>query len=318
MQREVPGDPAGDGASFVRSVVGHPLFRSSGVAHGRGTDFRWAIVDPERYPLYVWRRSSPAGWSYRRTARALDAAIFTNGPMMGRRLPDGAKLTRSRVPVEFALWTAAGVAAGLGLAHLPGLRHGWLLGGAAGAAAAWKRTFTGWVPCGGIRGQADGIDDRRDFDNEGAGHAWLGRFGREFASYRIGAGDLPAGVEEAAGGLILLVLDFKVVATRAGDPGYRRDFAELAAKKGVVAWGLVPSGGTTTGGAASEAGVLIVLGGRRLDAATAAAVLISIGTRDAVATDQSGSVMMGSGRTCLLRGPSLPRQSIQLYGLCCR
>jgi hypothetical protein len=318
MRREAPADPARAGASFVRSVTDDPAFRSAGVAHGRGTDCRWAVVDPERHPLYVWRRSCPAGWSYLRTARALDAAIFTNGPMMGRRPPAGWKVTRSRVPVEFALWTAAGVAVGTGLARLPGLRHGWLLGGAAGTAAAWKRTFTGWVPCGRVRGRAGGIDDRRDFDNEGAGHAWLGRSGREFASYRIGDGDLPAGVEEGAGGLILLVHDFTVVGRRAGDPGYRRDFAELAAKKGVVAWALVPSAGTATGGPATGAGVLVVLGGRRLDAAAAAAMLVSIGARDAVATDQSGSVMMGSGRACQLRPPSLPRQSMQLYGLCCR
>jgi hypothetical protein len=317
MPRDVPGDPARAGASFVRSVVDHPAFRSAGVAHGRGTDCRWAVVDPQRHPLYVWRRRAPVGWSYLRTARALDAAIFTNGPMMGRRLPGGWKVTRSRVPVEFALWTAAGIAT-VGLARLPGPRRGWLLGGAAGSVAAWTRTFTGWVPCGSVHGRADGIDDRRDFDNEGAGHAWLGRFGRQFASYRIGDGDLPAGVEEGTGGLIRLVHDFTVVGRRAGDPGYRRDFADLAAKKGVVAWGLVPSRGTTTGGPATGAGVLVVLGGRRLDAAAAAAVLVSIGTRDAVATDQSGSVMMGSGRTSFLRAPSLPRQSMQLYGLCCR
>jgi hypothetical protein len=51
---------------------------------------------------------------------------------------------------------------------------------------------------------------------------------------------------------------------------------------------------------------------------SAAAILTAIGTRDAVATDQSGSVLMGSGRKCILRPPSPPRQSMQLYGLCCR
>jgi hypothetical protein len=316
MPREVPGDPAGDGASFIPSVVSHAEFRSAGVAHGRGRDCRWTVVDPERHPLYVWSRTLPGGWSYVRTARALDAAVFTNGPMMGRRLPRGRKMTRSSVPLEFAIWAAVGTAVGLGVARTAGLRGSWLLGGVAGGAIAWRRTLTGWVPCGRVRSRADGLDDRRNFDHEGDRHAWFGRFGGDFASYRIDGGDLPAGIEEGAGGLILLVRDFTVVGRQVGDPGYCRDFAEDSHKKGVVAWGLVPGGPAAH--PAQGAGVLIVLGGRRLRAAAAAAILQAIGTRDAVATDQRGSVLMGSGRECVLRPPSLPRQSMQLYGLRCR
>jgi hypothetical protein len=322
MPHEVPGDPARDGASFVASVVGRAEFRSEGVAHGRGTDCRWSVVDPERHPLYVWRRDPRVGRSYVGTARALDAAVFTNGPMMGRRLPGGRKVTRSRVPLEFALCAAVGTAAGLGVARLAGPRQGWLLGGVAGGAVAWRRTLTGWVPCGRVRGRAGGIDDRRNFDDEGSGHAWLGRFGREFASYRIDGGDLPDGVEEGTGGLILLVRDFAVVGGEADDAGDGRDLARLGHKHGVVAWGLVPVPGPAPGvpgvPSATGAGVVVVLGGRRLGTATAAAILQAMGARAAVATDQSGSVLMGSGRRCVLPPPSLPRQSIQLYGLCCR
>jgi hypothetical protein len=319
MFPELSGDPARDGASFVSSVLRHPAFQAAGVAHGRGAGFRWAVVAPERHPLYVWKRSAPASWSYVRTARALDAVLFTNGPMMGRRLTGGRKVTRSRVPVEFALWAAAGAgvgAASAGLAGLPGRRYGRHVGGTAGTAAgiavAWKRIFTGWVPCGRVRGQADGTDDRRNFDHEGARHAWLGRSGVEFATYGIGDGDLPAGVTEGTGGLILLLHDYRIAGRRPGDPGYRRDFAELAAKKGVVAWALVPTGN------GADSGVLLVLGGRRMDALTAANMLRCIGARDAVATDQSGSIMMGSGHRCVLPAPSLPRQAMQVYGLCCR
>jgi hypothetical protein len=309
---EVPGDPARDGRSFIPSVVGHPAFDSAGVAHGRGAGgARWAVVDPQRHPLCMWGRPGRAGWSYGRTARGLDAVLFTNGPMMGKRLPGGRKLTRSRVPVDFALWTVAGGAAGGRLAG-PRSALGRAVGAAAGVVVAWGRTFTGWEPCGRVRGSTAGIEDTRDFDQEGPRHAWFGRTGRDFASYRIDDGDLPAGVEEGTGGLILLVKDHRVVDRQPGAPGYRRDFAELATKKGVVAWGLVPTG---PGGGT---GVLVVLGGRRLDAAGAAATLQSIGTRDAVATDQSGSVMMGSGRRYFLPRPALPRQCMQLYGLSCR
>ena len=152
----------------------------------------------------------------------------------------------------------------------------------------------------------------RNFDDEGARHAWFGRSEVEFASYGIGDGDLPADVKEGTGGLILLLHDYRIVGQRVGDLGYRRDFAELAAKKGVVAWALVPTGDGT------DSGVLVVLGSRRMDAATAASALRCIGARDAVATDQSGSIMMGSGRTRVLPTPSGPRLSMQVYGLYCR
>jgi hypothetical protein len=318
LRPEVPADPARDGAAFVSLVTRHPAFRAAGVAHGRGAGCQWAVVDPERHPLHVWKRSAPTGLSYGRTARMLDAALFTNGPMMGKRLAGSGQVTRSRVPAEFGLWVAVGtgLGAGTGLACLWRWRRGWWFGGtvglAAGALVAWRRSFTGWVPCGQVHGQADGIDDRRNFDCEGARHAWLGRFGSEFASYRIGDRDLPAGIEEGMGGLIRLLDDYQIVGREAGDPRYRRDFAELAAKKGVVAWALVPIGD------GPDVGVLVVLGGRRLDAASAASVLHSVGARDAVATDQGGSIMMGRGTEWILPAASLPRQSMQVYGLYCR
>ena len=318
MLPEVPGDPARDGAAFVSSVTRHPVFRAAGIGHGRGAGYRWAVVNPERHPLHIWKRSAPAGWSYGRTARLLDAALFTNGPMMGKRLAGGAKVTRSRVPAEFGWWVAvgAGLGAGAGLAGPWRSRRGRWFGGtigiAAGALLAWRRSFTGWLPCGQVHSQAGGINDRSNFDREGARHAWLGRFGTEFASYQIGDGDPPAGVKEGTGGLIRMLDDYQIVGRRAGDPRYRRDFAELAAKTGVVAWALVPIGDGL------DAGVLVVLGGRRRDTAWAARVLHGIGARDAVATDQGGSIMMGRGDAWILPAASLPRQSMQVYGLYCR
>ena len=318
MLREVPADPARDGAAFVSLVTRHPVFQASGVAYGRRAGYRWAVVDPERHPLHVWTRSAPGSWSYGRTARMLDAVLFTNGPMMGKRLAGCGKVTRSRVPAEFLLWMAAGAGLGAaaGLAGLPRWRRGGWFGGTvgivAGALVAWRRSFTGWVPCGQVLGQAGGIDDRRNFDREGARHAWLGRFGMDFASYQIGDGDLPADIKEGIGGLIRLLHDYQIVGRQAGDLRYCRDFAELAAKKGVLAWALVPVGH------GPDLGVLVVLGGRRLEARRAASLLHGIGARDAIATDQGGSIMMGGGNRWILPAPSLPRQSMQIYGLYCR
>jgi hypothetical protein len=311
VSADVGANPLLDGPGFLSIAMTHPNFRAIGSISGRIADTAWAVVDPQRHPLFVWARASRLPGSYARSAQALDAVVVTNGPMMGKRLPGGRKVTRSWLPVEFALRGAIGASAGV----LAGSRRrtpgpDGLIGAAVGVAIAAARSFTRWMPCGTVRGA--GVDDRRNFDSEGARHAWFGRRpGTGFDAYGIGDGDLPADVVEGMGGLILLVRDYLVVGRVPGEPGYRRDFAELGRKRGVVAWGLLPAAG------GSDTGVLVVLGGRGLDAVTAADALVSMGARDAVATDQSGSVLMGSRHTWLLRRPNLLRQSMQNYGLCC-
>lgn len=323
---------APDGLSFLPDVLADPHFLAAGIVHGRDHDCWWAVVDPLRHPLGVWKKRASCLAAYGRSAQALEAAVFTNGPMMGKRVGP-AKLTRGSAAREFAKWTVAGAIGGVLAASGLGLSYLAVIGGAAaGLAHASKRVFTDWVPCGAVFGRAEGIDDRRIFDGET--HAWFGRFATCFSSYRIAPGDLPQGVCEGLGGLILLVRDFRMASTRIGDPAFDRDYAHLSKKKGVVAWGLVPldlweasdrvgepGAGEPSPEAAPTApldGVIVVIGGYALDCETAAARFCAIGTRDAVAMDQSACIMMGTGRHCVIGPPPLHRQGMQLYGLYCR
>jgi hypothetical protein len=346
LSRSVQADLARDGLLFIPNVLADPHFLAAGVAYGHDHDSWWAVVDPLRHPLRVWKKRVPRLAAYGRSAQALEAAIFTNGPMMGKRFGPRRKLTRGSAAWEFAKWTVAGTIGGLLAASGWGWSYLGGIGGAAvGMAHASRRVFTNWVPCGAVYSHDDGIDDRRTFDDET--HAWIGRFARDFSSYCIAPGDLPQGVCEGLGGLILLVQDFKMAGTKIGDPAFNRDFAQLSKKKGVVAWGLVPldrergvaRGGSYLRGARNRAnaraqgadgpspdttrtqpleGVIVVIGGRTLDCEIAAARFCSIGTRDAVAMDQSACIMMGTARHFMIGPPPLHRQEMQLYGLYCR
>jgi hypothetical protein len=310
----VDADIERDRGSFVRNVVGGEPFRSHGIALGRGFRCHWSVVDPRLHPLHVWCRSGTRWDAYGRSATRLDASVFTNGPMMGKRL-GRRKLTRERAAWELARSGAAGAVAGFGAGGASGSRgrYGTALSGAALAGAAmWRRIFTGWIPCGVVLGREAGIADLRDFAHEGAGHSWFGRYATGFESYAVGSGHPAEGVVEGLGGVISLVRDFQPPSRTPGPGAYDADFAGLAHKKGVAAWALVPLE------SADLPGVLVALASRTLDADAAASLLCSIGTRDAVAMDQGGSVMLGSGRTFAVGPPPLHRQAMQTYGLCCR
>jgi hypothetical protein len=346
LSRSVPGDLARDGLLFVPNVLADPHFLAVGVADGHDHDCWWAVVDPLRHPLCVWKKRVTRLAAYGRSAQALEAAIFTNGPMMGKRFGPTRKLTRGSAAWEFTMWTVAGAIGGLIAASGWGSSYlGGIVGAAVGLAYASRRVFANWVPCGAVYSRDGGIDDRRIFDDET--HAWFGRFASDFSSYCIAPGDLPQGVCEGLGGLILLVRDFKTASTKIGDPAFNRDFAQLSKKTGVVAWGLVPLDRDHSVARCSSylrdaqnrasawlqgadkpspdttrtqrlEGVIVVIGGHTLDCEIAAARFCSIGTRDAVAMDQSACIMMGTARHFMIGPPPLHRQEMQLYGLYCR
>lgn len=309
---EQRADLAGEGVSFIPKAIDDPDFLASGVVYGGNDDCWWAVVDPRVHPLYVWKKAGTYGSS----AQTLNAAIVTNGPMMGKRLGTR-KVTRGSVPWTFAKWTIVGIIAGWTIAG-----HGWPtiagllagIGGAAmGVAYSWTRIFMNWSPCGTVYSRDADIDDRRNFDDEGKTHAWMGRFARDFASYQIGPGDLPRGVREGVGGLIMLVRDFIPAYQKLGDAAFK-DFANLSLNTGVVAWGLVPLNKGDKGG-----GVIVVVGSQKaLDCEAMAARLCSIGIRDAVAMDTRACSMMGTARRFMIGPPPPHRQAMQLYGLYCR
>lgn len=319
-----------DGALFIPKVVSDSRFARQGVLWGSASDCLWAVLNPRAHPLFVWRKAGSAPPAYGRSSRSLDATIFTNGPMMGKRSGLTGKQTRVSAAAELAVWPLLGAAGGLLVCRASQRHHlTALLGTIGGAALGTTRVFTGWIPCGIVSGRHDMVDDRRDFDREGQRHAWIGRFADDFNSYRIGQGDLPLSVREGLGGLILLLQDFSLPSTRPGDPSFSPDFLELAHKRGVVAWGLVPLVGNrlldksfsdyaSVPAEPRLEGVLIVAGSACLDAESMAARLRSIGVRDAVATDQRASIMVGSRAHFMIGPPPLHRQLMQLYGLACR
>ncbi|RBP14138.1 hypothetical protein DFR50_110164 [Roseiarcus fermentans] len=290
-----------DGAAFIAKVVGRADFAANGILLGSRDGRHWAVVDPRRHPLQVWRKKP--GAFYANSARDLNAAIFTNGPMMGKRV-GMLKITRGAVVTVVAGATAIGALAGLAVGR------NWvsgLIGAAVCAGAAWIRVFADWTPCGTVCGRDQGVLDRRNFDDEADAHAWIGRFGQDFASYRIGRGDLPPDACEGLGGLVLLLADYAPASGRIGDRSYHRDFAQLGRKEGVVSWGLAPG---------HE--VIAVIGGKTMNAADVAAIHRSIGARDAVAMDLNACSMMGSAGRFFIGPPPWHRQSMQIYGLCCK
>ncbi|HLH97146.1 MAG TPA: hypothetical protein VKW08_18705 [Xanthobacteraceae bacterium] len=301
--------------AFISRLIHDPAFVSTGAVHAQADGCWWSVVHPRAHPLRVWRTSAPLG--YGRTGLELDAAVFTNGPMMGKRDGSGVKITRRSAGIMFAGLPIAGIMAGLLVTRLwPGLPSPFYrlcaIGGAAlGGLLAVCAVFRNWIPCGAIRSMRSGIDDNRNFDQEGDTHAWFARWGEDFASYRIGTGTLPDGAREGLGGLILLVRSFVPSSNVPGAPGFDRDFAQLSEKTGVVAWGLLPLRRHGLDG------VILVVGSQHLDCRAITAKLRLLGVRDAVAMDQSGCIMMGTGGHFMIGPPPLYRQAMQTYGLCC-
>jgi hypothetical protein len=213
---------------FIPKLVADSGFLRAGVAYGYDDDCWWAVVDPRVHPLYVWKKHGRGMTAYSSSAQALNAAIFTNGPMMGKRLGPMRKLTRSSVSWAFAKWASAGMIGGLVAGRWLHLRYLCGIGGAAiGIAYAWRRSFTNWIPCGIVYSHDAGIDDRRNFDDEGKTHAWFGRFASDFSSYCIGDGDLPKGVREGLGGLVRLVKNSVPAGKNIDDAAFNCDFAQL-------------------------------------------------------------------------------------------
>ncbi len=278
----------------------------------RGSAFRritagWvAVVDTDRHSLGVWSRGARA---YVPTATALDAVVFTNGPMMGRRVA-GVKLTRRSAAAGIALSAALGGGAAASTVAARGVRSARRAAAGAGvaASAAMNLAFSDWTACGAINGP-DPVAPDRSFDAEGAGHGWIGRFGDGFAAHRIGFGDLPVDALEGVGGLLLLIQSGLAV-TSADADAPASDLRTLGDKPGIVAWALLPR-------RAGDGGMIVVLGSETATATAATHALVDLGVTGAVGTDQGGSVTFGVGPHCLIR-PARHRQKMQTHGLCCR
>ena len=295
----------GEWTDAVRGALERPSFKSSGVAEGGDGSFSWVLVDPARHPLVVWERRPGSPRSYAATARALDAAVFSNGPYVGR-------IGRAAVAARMGGCVAAGAAGGAALARRRAVGVGF--GAVAGVAAGWWVALTGWEPCGFVHSEQAGVDDRRDWRGEGRTHGWIGRGGEGFESYGVGLGNPPDGLREAMGGLIPLIVDGTVLGAEPTAPSYHPDYARSRTKKRLVTWSLLPTPDSPHG-----SGALLVVATRNRGASAGLAThLLDLGVSGAVATDSSGCAMLGRGRRFVLGPPSPHRQAVQQYGLCCK
>ena len=83
MPKYSPYDITKDGSNFIPEVLNDIDFRRNGVLYGVNDGLYWAVVNPRRFPLYVWHKPIDNQIrAYAKTAQALGAVAFTNGPMM--------------------------------------------------------------------------------------------------------------------------------------------------------------------------------------------------------------------------------------------
>ena len=77
-----------DGANFIPNVQKQKDFVQNQYLYGRDNNVYWAVVDPIKYPLYVWQKAGAGGaiakfaMNYIESAHKLGAIVYTNGPQM--------------------------------------------------------------------------------------------------------------------------------------------------------------------------------------------------------------------------------------------
>jgi hypothetical protein len=292
-----------EGKKFVTTVLNDPNFKKDGFLYGHKPDWLWwAAVDGARHPLYVWEKSGIA--NYPESAKKLGSAAFSNGPMMANP-----SLSSPRPP-------------SLGPVH----------------------------------GDHHKVDDK----GAGNVDAWLYLFGRKtaapsgivFTDYEIKKSDDPKGYTEVITALIPLVVNSQPCSVHpkkggVADPMFNEGYRDLIegqpghdGNKRVDGWALVPVAAASTAGddkqndtkgekstdpggaAATASGGIVLAIGTVWDGhiKEIVSILVSIGTRDAVAMDGSTSVMLGEHGEAWFTpegGAGTVKNIWQKYGFCC-
>jgi len=261
---------------LVPNVLLDQAFQATGIYIGQDGALHYAVIDPRRHTINVWTRLMPVH-GYEGTARILGSHYFTNGPQMEPPLGTG------KIATFFGL-------------VLPIYNRFW---------RPYGRVISGG------RVLHPGVWNTKDhFGRTGRGH---------FSDYVI-APD-PAAGQEAIGGLVRLVNAGAVVTSP--------DTITLGAAVGICAWGLCPLSPVPTDGWLTELpwidpnesdeldGLIIVAGSDQQGFnPNMGAMLLAVGVKDAVATDGSDSVIMGSGTTFYVRC-ALVKDGIQRWGFAC-
>lgn len=288
MPRQPTPQMGVDRAAFLARVLDHPEMRSAGLVVGRerfhGRRLDWAVLDPRRHTLYVWRKD---GDSFPVAARALGASVFTSGPFTNHA---GGSPVKATVKV--------------GLDVLAACRRPSTL--RASTHDALVRHYRAPKPLGHVIGARDGICETA-VDRPRVSHFGR-RDGTAFADYVIARGD-PDGLVEAIGGL------YRPLA------GYQPYSGDRVLRTGY--WGLAPlrdnpvAHGRAVDDALEEGCEgLIVFAAGRANTGRLAALLASVGVRDAVQIDGGDSLLLGFGRTVVV-GRWMPvwKRVLQVWGV---
>jgi hypothetical protein len=288
MARQPTPQMGVDRAAFLARVLDHPTMRTAGLLAGRerfhGFRLDWVVLDPRHHTLYVWRKAQD---SFPAAGRALGASVFTSGPFTNHAGGSPVKAT-----VKIALEVLAAC------------RHPKSLPEA--TRAALVRHYQARNPLGHVIGTREAVDETA-VDRPRVSHFGR-RDGTAFTDYVIGRGD-PAGLAEAVGGLFRPLADYEPYT---GDRVLRTGY-----------WGLDPQRGNPVahGRALDDAlaagcdGLVVFVAGRA-HTGRLAALLASVGVRDAVQVDGGDSLLLGRGATVVI-GRWMPvwKRLLQVWGV---
>jgi hypothetical protein len=216
-------------------------------------------VNPRKHPFYVWKKAGQNDDSYQKSAEALGAVVFTNGPMMAGFSPDEIK---KKLLKAFGFWGLIGLAggallgaiicaltAGVGCA-LWAVLMGIAVGGTAGIAGAGAKVISileGGIPFNVIQGRHHGINDSGA--NVNGNLVWFGRkVPVDFSSFQVGRGVPVTGLVEMSAGLIPAVMNWVVMSDIPGKPNFNQAYANLKRAAGTSVWALIPLGATLPAG----------------------------------------------------------------------
>jgi hypothetical protein len=291
---------ATDLAEFFPTVLRNDLFHRDGILFGfefvAGLPVHWAVVDPGRHAMYMWRKQS---LSYPRSALALGSSLFTNGPFTD--YGDGS-LIKSTIRFTADVF--------------PRIRHvftEWHKGAPqSDLAEIAARHFQAPAPLGYVIGAREGISETTVARPN---IFYFGRHGLDFEDYVIDRGD-PLHETEAVGGLF------------GGVSNYQPYTVNTFNRVGY--WGLVPLGADRLlrqSGVESALSTYQVATGENCEGLlfTVAGwantqrmshLLSAVRVRDAVQIDGGDSLLMGSGTT-LRQGTFMPewKRLLQCWGV---
>jgi hypothetical protein len=205
--------------------------------------------------------------------------------------------------------------------------------------------FAGGAPFGHIHSTSVPVHDTR---LNYPGLYYLGRDTTAFSSYKMGPiAPQPPVMTELIAGLIPVVLNYTARSANPADPAYDKGYADWTKSDGITSWALVPLRATDSPMGSTwffdsdlifpdddrplDGVIVCVAHGRRwfawlqlkLGAPPAymgrlAAMLASIGARDAVVMDGNSSVMMGVTTEMLVGPPPSDKDVWQIYGFYCQ